>query len=335
MKTIVMNHADAAMALAKHNNLEETVGINPEQMNNNGFIEANTIVSSVAEIKNNHIIPVFTKDNEAVINHTDFIEAAYSAVGTVFGMDENNLSIKVSHPVKGRIPEAKLKPANILQDHERTLYYERMAFMLEIPAINETINGQELCLTVGGVKAYNLDNLNTRKSEQQFKIFIGFKNFVCTNLCINTDGYKGTVKALDAEGLLKAMVELFRRYNADQHLKALRNLSNYSLTEHQFAQLIGKVRLYQYLPNEVKRTIPAFRLLDSQVNAIADNYYHDQNFHKQEDGSINLWNIYNLLTGANKSSYIDSFIDRSVNCFDFTSSIAQALEQNANNWFLN
>src|ERR1019366_6868419 len=113
MKTIIMNHADAATALAEHNNLEQTVGINPEQMNNNGFIEANTTVSSIAEIKNNHIIPVFTKDNEAVINHTDFIEAAYSAVATVFGGDagvcQNSLSVKVSHAVKGRIPEVKLK----------------------------------------------------------------------------------------------------------------------------------------------------------------------------------------------------------------------------------
>jgi len=336
METIIINSiADTA---TESENLESIIGLAASEENKNNFIQANTIFSSVDEIKNNHIIPVFTKDNEPVINHTDFVEAAYLAVDAVFGKDQTSstdLSIKVSHPVKGRIPEAKLKPANLLQENEKTLYYERMAFMLEIPTIRETINNQDLCLTVGGVKAYNLDNINTKRSEQQFKIFIGFKNFVCTNLCISTDGYKGTVKVMDTQALYLAMVELFQKYNAQLHLNNLRNLLLYSLTEHQFAQVIGKARLYQYLPTEFKRKVPAFKLLDSQVNAIADHYYHDKHFRKNENGSINLWNMYNLLTGANKSSYIDSFIDRSVNCFDFTNSIASALEHHSDNWFLN
>jgi len=45
--------------------------------------------------------------------------------------------------------------------------------------------------------------------------------------------------------------------------------------------------------------------------------------------------MYNLLTGANKSSYIDSFLDRSVNAFEFTHQIQHGLEANGSNWFLN
>ena len=75
--------------------------------------------------------------------------------------------------------------------------------------------------------------------------------------------------------------------------------------------------------------------MDSQVNAIAHHYYNDPHFKKNDDGSINLWNVYNLLTGANKSSYIDAFVERSVNCFEFTSDLADALENNTGNWFLN
>ena len=115
----------------------------------------------------------------------------------------------------------------------------------------------------------------------------------------------------------------------------MKELLSYSLTEHQFAQVLGKARLYQHLPNDIKSEIGVpFKLLDTQVSAIADHYYNDVNFSKNADGSISLWNMYNLLTGANKSSYINDFADRSVNAFEFTNSLADALEYRKHNWFL-
>jgi hypothetical protein len=57
------------------------------------------------------------------------------------------------------VPEAKDKAAKDLLEHEKTLYYERMAFIIEIPSIADDIDGNRLSLTIGGVKAYNLDNL--------------------------------------------------------------------------------------------------------------------------------------------------------------------------------
>ena len=67
-----------------------------------------------------------------------------------------NPNIRVSHPIKGRVPEAKNKPANELLDHEKTLYYERMMFCVEIPTISDDINGNKLSLTIGGVRFRNL-----------------------------------------------------------------------------------------------------------------------------------------------------------------------------------
>src|SRR5690606_41512531 len=82
-------------------------------------------------------------------------------------------SIRISHPIKGRIPEAKDKPAHLLREEEETIYYERMAFILEIPTISDTINGNPLSLTVGGIKAHNQDNLYARKgAEENIKLFI-------------------------------------------------------------------------------------------------------------------------------------------------------------------
>src|SRR4051812_27059539 len=79
------------------------------------FILANTVESSLEEIRKSHIIPVFTKDNETLISHTDFIEAVEEVAGK-FYEGEHVLApqVRLSHPIKGRIPEAKDKPANQL-----------------------------------------------------------------------------------------------------------------------------------------------------------------------------------------------------------------------------
>ena len=50
---------------------------------------------------------------------------------------------------------------------------------------------------------------------------------------------------------------------------------------------------------------------------------------------FNLWNVYNLFTGANKQSYVDTFLDRGVNAFEFVENLAHSIESKANSWFLN
>jgi hypothetical protein len=61
----------------------------------------------------------------------------------------------VSHPVKGRIPEAKHKSASDLLEEEKTVYYERVMSTIEIPTIYRDINGNHLSLTVNGVRGYH------------------------------------------------------------------------------------------------------------------------------------------------------------------------------------
>src|SRR4051812_13272835 len=132
----------------------------PDVSTSKPFIQANTVEASYDEIKNKHIIPVFIKDNEPVISHVDFIESTSQLVSEIYhGEHILKPNIRLSHPIKGRIPEAKNKPANQLLEREKTLYYERCAFVIEIPSIYDTIGGNHLSLVVGGVKSYGLDNL--------------------------------------------------------------------------------------------------------------------------------------------------------------------------------
>jgi hypothetical protein len=50
--------------------------VQQEQSGSKTFIEANTVDIPFTEIKEEHIIPVFVKDNEPLISHAEFIGAA-------------------------------------------------------------------------------------------------------------------------------------------------------------------------------------------------------------------------------------------------------------------
>lgn len=300
------------------------------------FIQANTVESYLEEVRNSHVIPVFIKDNEPVISHADFIDSTLDIVSEIYsGETILKPAVRLSHPIKGWIPEAKDKPASALLEHEKTLYYERMAFIIEVPTICDDIDGNQLSLTIGGVKAYNLDNLYSKKgADEHFKVFIGFKNTVCTNLCVWTDGYMGDLRVRSG-GQLKACIRsLVEGYNANYHIHAMRKLIDYSLTETQFAHLVGRCRMYNHLPNGMKNDITPLLLSDTQLGTVVKDYYRDDSFCKDDEGNINLWRLYNLFTGSNKSSYIDTFIDRSVNSFRFVDDIRVALDKKDNNWFL-
>ena len=300
------------------------------------FIEANTISSTLEEIRSHHIIPVFTKDNEVAISHTEFVETTLDIARDYFhGMTITSPAIRLSHPVKGRVPEARHKQAKDLLEHEKSLYYERMAFMIEVPDISREINGNKLSLTIGGVKAYNEDNLNNKKgSAEHFKIFIGFQNKICLNMCIWTDGQKNDVKVTGLDALGKSIQQMIKGYDAEAQILQMQEWTSYHLTEHQFAQLIGRGKLYQFLSTQERKQIPPFQFLDCHLSTIAKDYYSNASFCRDEHGNINLWNLYNLFTGANRSSYIDRFLERGANASEFVSSVTHALKEGEDFWFL-
>lgn len=300
------------------------------------FIEANTSEVEMCHLKDDCIVPVFAKDNELTISHQSFIEAVLDAAKEVFPHEEiSDPAIRVSHMIKGRIPEAIHKPVSQLLESDRTIYYERMMFCFDVPTIFQDINGCRLNLTIGGVRAYNEQNLFSRKSPEKFKLFIGFKNMVCCNLCVSTDGYKASIRVMESAALLSSAVELFRSYDMTKHLKLMEAFQGCRMTESQFAQFLGKCRLYQYLPTAERKALPELLLTDTQIGLVANAYYRDGDFCKSEDGSIDLWRVFNLFTGANKSSYIDNFLDRADNATKVTTGLARALHGDTEyRWFL-
>ena len=300
------------------------------------FILANTEEITLQHLKHDCIIPVFSKDNEKTIAHQEFIEIVLNAVNKVFPHHSiSEPEIRVSHQIKGRIPEAIHKNVKDLLEHEKTIYYERMAFIIKIPSITDRINGNEVGLSIGGVRSYNLENLYNKKTFEKFKLFVGFQNKVCCNLCVSTDGFLDDLRVGNYSELQSKSIELLQNYNAELHLMEMKELTQDYLSEHQFAQLIGRSRLYQHLPKSEKMRIPELNFNDSHINTMAKDYYEDQNFSRMEDGRINLWSVFNLFTQANKSSYIDTFLDRNLNAFEFTKGIQKTLNGNSDyHWFL-
>ena len=312
--------------------------VNVGELKSSGnFIGANTLEVELHEMQNKHIIPVFTKDNEPLISHADFIQSTADVIKHYFrGETILAPAIRVSHPIKGRVPDARHKPALQLEEHEKTLYYERAMFVFDIPSIYKDVDGQDISLSVGGVKSYGMDKLNNRKgADEHFKVFIGFSVKVCSNLSVWSDGAMLDLRVKSQGELMDALMHMINNYQSKKHVLAMQKLGDYQLTESQFAQIMGRARLHQYLPNDQKKHIPPLLFTDTQMGVVAKDYYQDQSFCRNETGDINLWRMYNLFTGANKSSYIDSFLDRSVNAFDFTHQLQRGLEGNGSNWYLN
>lgn len=310
------------------------VGISSSEL---PFIEANTIEMSIQEMKDKHIIPVWTASNEPLISHNEFIETIWHSVnGWYKGETILKPNVRVSHPIKGRIPEAKHKLAKDLEPWEQTIYYERMMFVIEIPSIYEIIDGNKLSLMIGGVKSFGEDNPYGKRASgnQHFQIFIGFQNKICCNMCVWTDGLHKLATVRELKHIRDKAEEMFYTFNASKNLNSLKSLINVSLTEKEFAQVVGRARMYKYLDEETKKDILPLLLGDQQMSSVVGKYYGDENFGNSLGGEISLWHFYNLLTGANKSTYIDSFLDRGVNALAFSNEILKQKQGKKDYWYL-
>ena len=299
------------------------------------FLDANTNEISMEELKNLCVVPTWA-NQELTISHQDFIESVYDAAQSFYqGEAFTAPSIRVSHIVRGRTPDALGKKASELLECEKTQFYQRMAFAFTIPTIYETIDGQRLELCVGGVRNYNDLNLyRSSKGVEKFSVFVGWRVCICSNQILTGQGVKLSMEVMDLRQLYQKVLELFNQFNPAKDIHLMQALSNTYLTETQFAQIVGRMRLYQAIPQGMSRTIPRLLITDSQVNNVCRGYYQNEDFGGR-DGSLSMWDFHNLLTESNKSSYIDSYLQRAVNATEVSVGINNALHGDTTyQWFL-
>lgn len=316
---------------AEEATIMEEVAI-PQRVNH--FIEANTQEVTLQHLSKDCIIPSFASMEET-ISHQSFIDEIFNAAKDYFqGETFDTPEIRISHPINGRVSSAMGKKASELKEEEKTLFYQRMCFCFEIPSICEDSNGNKLALSIGGVRAYNEVNLYSKKSVEKFKVFIGFRNRVCSNLMLTTDGLQDKVEVMNIGELYTAALNLFHAYNPAKDLQLLKAFGNTAISTSEFCQLMGRMRLYQALPPSKQRELPKLLLGDAQLNAACRAFVTDENFRSTGD-AITCWQLLNLLNGSVKSSYIDNFLERNLNCTEFVQGIQRAKQGNTEySWFL-
>ena len=299
------------------------------------FLDANTNSITLEELTNSCVVPTWG-NQELTISHQDFISCVCDAAKDFYqGESMNTPEIRVSHIVRGRTPDALGKKASELLECEKTQFYQRLAFAFTIPTIYETLNGQRLELCVGGVRNYNDLNLyRTTKGAEKFSVFVGWRVRIYSNQILTGDGVRLSMEVMSVRDIYKNVMDLFSGFIPARDLHLMQTLSNTYLTETQFAQIIGRMRMYQALPNNVLRGIPRLLITDSQINSVCRDYYHNETF-GVKDNQISLFDFHNLLTQSNKNSYIDSYLQRAVNATEVSVGINNALHGDSKySWFI-
>ena len=299
------------------------------------FLEANTNTITLEELAEQCVVPTWA-NQELTISHQDFIQTVHDAACNIFaGETVNTPEIRVSHIVRGRIPSALGKRSSELLESEKTQFYQRLAFAFTIPSLHECIAGQRLELCIGGVRNYSDLNLyRANRGMEKFTIFIGWRVNVCSNQVLTGEGVSLSLEVMSVHDLYKGVLELFNGFNMDRDIELLQTLTQTRLTESQFAQIVGRMRLYQALPSYLQRRVPKLLITDSQINNVCRDYYNNPNF-GAKDSTISMFDFHNLLTEANKSSYIDSYVQRGINATEVTVGICKALQGDSEySWFL-
>ena len=354
---MVQNHS--SFAEAEYVNFEEVREEEKVSIKSNvNFLEANTSEISIEELTSQCVVPTWA-NQELTISHQDFIHTVFEAAQTMFSGERiNEPAIRVSHIVRGRVPSALGKKASELLESEKTQFYQRLAFAFTIPSIHEKVNGQKLELCIGGVRNYSDLNLyRANKGIEKFSVFIGWRVNICSNQVLTGDGvklslevmnlndlYKAiletgdgvklSLEVMNLNDLYKAILELFYNFNPAREIHLMQTLSQSYLKETQFAQIVGRMRLYQALPNGYQKAVPRLLITDSQINNVCRDYFTNPNF-GAKGNTISMFDFHNLLTEANKSSYIDTYLQRAVNATEVAVGINNALHGDTKYaWFL-
>ena len=300
------------------------------------FLEANTDAITIEELASKCVVPTWA-NMESTIAHQDFINCVHEAAKDFYhGESVTAPDVRVSHIVRSRVPSAAGKKASELLECEKTQFYQRLAFAFTIPTIWETVRGEKLELCVGGVRNYSDLNLyRASKGLEKFSVFVGWRVVICSNQVLTGEGVKFNMEVSNINELYRNVLELLHSFNPAKDIHLLHALSETYLTETQFAQVVGRMRMFQALPSAQQKRMPQLLITDSQINNVCRDFYRSEHFGMKEN-EISLFDFHNLLTESNKSSYCDTYLHRAVNATEVSVGLNNVLRgfDNKYAWFL-
>lgn len=314
--------------------LVESEKVVQPEIQQNPFILGNTVEVDLQSLQDDYLTPVFSRDNVESISHSEFISTVLDAAQTHFSGQQFNTPIaRCSHEMKVRTRYGAGKLVENLRPEDSGSYMQRMMFMIEIPSITQIVNGNLLHLQIVGVHNYSEINLLGNSTQKQlFSIGIGFLNTVCVNGLLKADSCNLSIKITNTADLYKYAMELFSRYNYRQHLEEMRQLNETIIDVPTLAQFLGRAKMAANLPTRMKNELglPDFILPEPQLNSMIRDYYTDENF-GGFGHEITAWQFYMLLTNY-KNNYIDLQLPRSINAWEATVGITNAINHKDNTW---
>lgn len=280
-----------------------------------------------------HLTPV-VNGNKALISHADFVEIARDVTYHIFRGEKITAPlICVSHPVYKSDANSTLMLARDKESGARPEYFQCMAFVIELPSIDESIGRDNVHMCLGGVSSMD-ERAFLLGAGQRLQLFAGFTVRGSRNTCVFREGLIPGLWIKEPHELRQAVYNLLCEYDACDQLRQLERMLHYSLSEQQFAHFLGKARLYELLPSQQKARYPELLFTDYQLQQVAEGYLQDRCAGSEKVGSISLWKLYNLLLSANKQSHIDLFLPRGANASSLIAGMATALERRRKHWFL-
>lgn len=303
------------------------VSVAEEQEEIPAFIEANTSAVTWKDITEDSILPSYA-DGEIVVPHSHFIQAVVMAAHDALPNDTfGPLEMRASHLTQGRIPSAIYKKTSELLESDKTKYWERICFCVQVKSRQTNILGEPYTLTIGGCRSLQTCNFHSRKSVEGFQAFIAYRAKICSNLAIFVEnGLKDGIEAMGPAEIYAAAYELFSRFDAEENRKALEGLGDCRITIDQFTHLIGKLRLYSCLSTAAKKELPfQIELGDSQVYAATRNFV-DSHFGLNGNDSIDMHSFMNCMSSAVKSSYLHNFLIKNASCTTLARGVMESIK---------
>lgn len=301
------------------------------------FIESNTQAITFDDLCNKLIVPTFA-DNTLTIPMQNYINAAYKAAENVFG-ELSEPQIRVSHPISGRTPDAIGLKAAELREDQKTLFYQRLAWICRVKNITKEIDGKTIHLCIGGVRAYNEDRLYARKNPEKMRVFVSWTVKLCSNLMLQCQGNVGNFECMTEADIYQKSIQLFQSFNPvkEENFQALKRLTETRINESQFCTILGRMRLYNQLPIAEQNKLPKLIIGDTAAIATTRGYIENPDFGRKDDETtISLFDLMNLMNESVKQAYIDRWADRNQNCTDFCIGLQRALSgtDSSYDWFL-
>lgn len=291
------------------------------------FIEGPSQAVSLVELTQESILPSYA-DGEIVIPPGQIIQAIILAAHDAMPDDRfAEPEIRASHLVQGRIGSAIYKRKEDLLESDKTKYWERMCFCVEVVSRRSTILQEPVSLTFGACRSLQNLNFHGRKGVEPVSIYIANRCRICSNLLISLeDGLKDCVLCSGPEDIYTAAYQLFSQFNADENAETLSGLGRTSISASAFAHVIGKLRVYSCLSTADKKKLPFnIEIGDSQAFE-ATRQFVNGHFGLNGRDSIDLFQALNIFNTGVKNSYIHNFLTKNANCTSLVMGLQRSIE---------